>query len=89
LQTASEDVLGFAAEEPQRLFYGGHVWERNDFHYTDINGSLVSGLLLSRQDGNTEITVWAEALEPAGELLQSVFLPVAASIERIPVAPSG
>jgi len=89
LQTASEGVAGFTAEEPERLFFGGHVWERNDFTYTDASGSVVAGLLLSRQDGNTEIAVWAEAPEPAGDLLQSIFLPTAASIERTPVAPSG
>lgn len=89
LQTASQDVAGFTAEEPQRVFFGGHVWERNDFRYTDASGSLVSGLLLSRQDGDTEVAVWAEAPDPAGDVMQSVFFPAAASIERKPIAPSG
>lgn len=89
LQTAAEGVAGFTAEEPQRLFYGGHLWERNDFHYTDADGANVAGLLLSRVDGETEIAVWAEAPDPADELLTTTFLPVAASIERIPPPPSG
>ena len=46
------------------------------------------GLLLSRQDGETEIAVWAEAPDSAADLTATVFLPVAASIDRI-VAPSG
>jgi hypothetical protein len=89
LQTAAEGVTDFTAEEPQRLFYGGHIWERNDFRYTDANGAIVAGLLLSRLDGETEIAVWAEAPDPADELLQTVFLPTAASVERIPPPPSG
>lgn len=89
LQTAAEGVSGFAADEPERFFYAGYVWERNDFHYTDANGNIVAGLLLSRQEGNTEIAVWAEAPDPAGDEIQSIFLPVAATIERIPPPPSG
>ena len=89
LQTAAEGVTGFTAGEPERYFYAGHVWERNDFHYTDTNGNIVAGLLLSRQEGNAEIAVWAEAPDPADELFQSVFLPTAATIERIPPPPSG
>lgn len=89
LQTAAEGVTGFTADEPQRFFYAGHVWERNDFTYTDGNGRLVSGLLLSRQDGETEIAVWAETPDATGDLPATVFLPTAASIERIVAAPSG
>lgn len=89
LQTAAEGVAGFTAEEPQRLFYGGYLWERNDFRYTDADGANVAGLLLSRLEGETEIAVWAEGPDPLEELVQSVFLPVAASIERIPPPPSG
>jgi hypothetical protein len=89
LQTASEGVTGFTADEPYRFFYAGHVWERNDFTYTDANGRLVSGLLLSRQDGETEIAVWAETPDAAGDLPATVFLPTAAGIERIVAAPSG
>lgn len=89
LKTASEGVAGFTADEPQRLFYGGHVWERNDFHYTDANGNVVAGLLLSRQEGGTEIAVWAEAPDPADDQIRNVFLPTAATIERIPSPPSG
>ncbi len=89
LQTAAEGVAGFTADEPQRLFYGGYLWERNDFRYTDADGANVAGLLLSRVEGETEIAVWAEASDPAEELLQTVFLPVAASIELIPPPPSG
>lgn len=89
LQTASEGVAGFTADEPQRLFYAGHVWERNDFNYTDPNGVPIAGLLLSRRDGDMEIAVWAEAPDPVEALMQSLFMPVAASVERLPVAPSG
>ncbi|MBP6015514.1 MAG: hypothetical protein KA586_02255 [Candidatus Promineofilum sp.] len=89
LQTAAEGVAGFSADEPRRFFYAGHVWERNDFHYTDPAGSLVAGLLLSRQEGSTEIAVWAEGPDPADVLIQTVFLPTAATIERIPAPPSG
>ena len=89
LQTSAEGVTGFTADEPQRFFYAGHVWERNDFTYSDANGSLVSGLLLSRQDGETEIAVWAETPDTTGDLFAAVFLPTAASIERIVAAPSG
>ena len=89
LQTAAEGVSGFTADEPERFFYAGYVWERNDFHYTDANGNIVAGLLLSRQEGDTEIAVWAEAPDPAGDEIQSIFLPVAATIERIPPPPSG
>ena len=89
LQTAAEGVAGFSADEPRRFFYGGHVWERNDFHYTDPAGSLVDGLLLSRQEGSSEIAVWAEGPDPADVLIQTVFLPTAATIERIPAPPSG
>lgn len=88
LATASEGVTGFTADEPQRFFYAGRVWERNDFSYSDANGNPVNGLLLSRQDGETEIAVWAEAPAGTSDLTATVFLPVAASIERI-VAPSG
>lgn len=89
LSIAAEGVAGFTADEPQRLFYGGHIWERNDFHYTDANGNIVAGLLLSRQEGGTEIAVWAEGPDPADELLQTIFLPTVATIERIPPPPSG
>lgn len=89
LQTAAEGVAGFSAGEPRRFFYGGRVWERNDFHYTDPAGNVVAGLLLSRQEGSTEIAVWAEAPDPADSLIQLVFLPTAATIERIPAPPSG
>lgn len=89
LQTAADGVAGFSADEPRRFFYGGHVWERNDFHYTDPAGHLVAGLLLSRLEGSTEIAVWAEGLDPADTLIQTVFLPTAATIERIPAPPSG
>ena len=89
LQTAAEGVTGFTADEPERFFYAGHIWERNEFAYTGANGSLVSGLLLSRQDGETEIAVWAETPDATGDLLATVFLPTAASIERIIAAPSG
>ena len=89
LQTASEGVAGFTAEEPQSLFYAGHVWEQNNFRYTDAGGSIVDGILLSRRDGDREIAVWAEAPSPAEDIMQSVFFPLAASIERIPTAPSG
>ena len=88
LGTAAEGVTGFTADEPQRFFYAGRVWERNDFSYSDANGNPVRGLLLSRQDGETEIAVWAEAPDSAADLTATVFLPVAASIDRI-VAPSG
>ena len=83
LRTASEGVTGFTADEPQRIFYGGHVWERNDFSYTDATGAIVNGLLLSRQEGDIEIAVWGEAPETAGDLTETVFLPSAGSIERI------
>jgi len=89
LETAAEGVAGFTAEEPQRLFYAGHLWERNDFHYTGVDGTEIAGLLLSRLDGDTEVAVWAEGLEPIDDLLNSIFLPTAASIERIPPPPSG
>lgn len=89
LQTAAEGVTGFTADEPRRLFYAGHIWERNDFHYTDANGNVVAGLLLSRQDDSSEIAVWAEGPDPADDLIQTIFLPAAATIERIPTAPSG
>jgi hypothetical protein len=89
LQTAAEGVDGFTADEPQRLFYGGFLWERNDFSYIDANGSIVKGFLLSRQDGDMEIAFWAEAPDPPGEKVETLFLPIAASIERIPAPPSG
>jgi hypothetical protein len=89
LQTAAEGVTGFSAEEPQRFFYAGHVWERNDFTYSDAGGNPVRGLLLSRQDGETEVAVWAEMADSASDLLATVVLPTAASIERIVAAPSG
>ena len=89
LATASEGVAGFTADEPRRFFYAGHVWERNDFSYTDANGGIVQGLLLSRQDGETEIAVWAETPDGGADLFETAFLPTAASIERIAVAPSG
>jgi hypothetical protein len=89
LQTASEGVAGFTADEPQRYFYASHVWERNDFSYTNPGGELVRGLLLSRQDGETEIAVWAETLDGNADVFETVFLPVAASIERIAAPPSG
>ena len=83
LGTAAEGVTGFTADEPQRFFYAGRVWERNDFSYSDANGNPVRGLLLSRQDGETEIAVWAEAPDSAADLTATVFLPVAASIDRL------
>ena len=89
LQTAAEGVTGFTADEPQRFFYAGRVWERNDFTYSDAGGSLVRGLLLSRQDGETEIAVWAEMAGSDDDLLATAVLPTAASIERIVAAPSG
>jgi hypothetical protein len=89
LQTAAEGVTGFTAEEPQRFFYAGRVWERNDFTYSDANGNPVRGLLLSRQDGETEIAVWAEMASSESDLLATAVLPTAASIERIVAAPSG
>lgn len=55
LQTAAEGVTGFTAGEPERYFYAGHVWERNDFHYTDTNGNIVAGLLLSRQEATPRL----------------------------------
>lgn len=88
LLTAVEGVSGFTADEPRRFFYAGRVWERNDFTYTDEAGGVVRGLLLSRVDGDAEIAVWAEAPD-GGDLVERVFLPVAASIERIPAPPSG
>jgi hypothetical protein len=89
IQTAAEGVTGFTAGEPQRLFYGGRLWERNDFSYADANGAIVRGLLLSRQDGDVEIAFWAESPDPVGDLFEALFLPIAASIERIPTPPSG
>ncbi len=89
LQTAAEGVSGFTADEPRRLFYAGAVWEGNDFHYTDATGAIVSGLLLSRVDGASEIAVWAEAPDPAEAFIQTTALPTAASIERIAAPPSG
>lgn len=89
LQTAAEGVNGFTADEPSRFFYAGRLWERNDFYYTDPEGNIVAGILLSRQDGNTEIAVWGEAPDPADDVIRSVFLPTAATIERIPPPPSG
>ncbi len=89
LQTAAEEVSGFTADEPRRLFYAGAVWEGNDFHYSDANGAIVAGLLLSRVDGDSEIAVWAEAPDPATTFLQTTALPTAASIERIAAPPSG
>jgi len=89
LQTAAEGVTGFTADEPQRFFYAGRAWERNDFTYSDANGSLVNGLLLSRQDGEAEIAVWAEMADGGGDLWATAVLPTAASIERIVAAPSG
>jgi hypothetical protein len=83
LQTAAEGVTGFTADEPQRLYYAGRVWERNDFSYSDSNGNIVRGILLSRQDGETEIAVWGEAPDPADELFETIFLPAAGSVERI------
>lgn len=88
LQTAAEGVSGFSAEEPQRLFYAGRVWERNDFTYVDTSGNPVYGLLISRQDGDREVAVWGETLDSGRDLLEMVFLPTAASIERI-APPSG
>jgi hypothetical protein len=89
LQTASEGVAGFTADEPQSLFYDGYVWESNDFSYTDAEGVVIAGLLLSRHDGDTEVAVWTEAPDPSSELVETVVWPMAASIERIPVPPSG
>jgi hypothetical protein len=89
IQTAAEGVAGFAAEEPQRLFFAGHLWERNDFRYTDANGAIVAGLLLSRRDGESEVAVWAEGPDPVDDVRRLIFWPVAASIERIPPPPSG
>jgi hypothetical protein len=89
IQTAAEGVTSFTAGEPQRLFYSGQLWERNDFSYVDANGAIVSGLLLSHRDGDMEIAFWAEAPDPPGELVETLFLPIAASIERIPAPPSG
>jgi len=89
LATASEGVAGFAADEPERFFYAGHIWERNDFIYTAADGRPVRGLLLSRQDGETEVAVWAEAPDPTTDLFETTFLPTAASIERIVAPPSG
>jgi hypothetical protein len=89
LETAAEGVAGFSADEPRRFFYGGHLWERNDFHYVDPTGGDVAGILLSRRDGETEIAVWAEAPTPADDLFQTIFLPTAADIERIPPPPAG
>ena len=89
LQTAAEGVSGFTADEPRRLFYAGAVWEGNDFRYTDANGALVSGLLLSRVEGEAEIAVWAEAPDPAQAFFQTTALPTAASIEQIAAPPSG
>lgn len=89
LQTAAEGVNGFTADEPTRFFYSGRMWERNDFYYTDPEGNIVAGILLSRQDGDTEIAVWAEAPDPADAVIRTVFLPTAATIERIPPPPSG
>jgi hypothetical protein len=89
LQTASEGVAGFTAAEPQRLYYGGYLWERNDFSYTDANGSVIRGMLLSRQENGTEIAFWAEAPDPPGDIVARLFLPITASVERIPPQPSG
>lgn len=89
LATASEGVAGFTADEPERFFYAGHIWERNDFTYTAADGRPISGLLLSRQDGEMEVAVWGEAPDPATDLFETIFLPTAAGIERIVAAPSG
>lgn len=89
LRTASDDVVGFMADEPEPFFYAGHTWERNDFSYVDPGGAPIKGLLLSRLDGDMEIAFWAEGPAVSDSLLQSIFLPVAASIVRQPVAPSG
>lgn len=88
LLTAAEGVSGFTADEPRHFFYAGRVWERNDFTYTDEAGGVVRGLLLSGVDGDAEIAVWAEAAD-GSDLIERVFLPVAASIERIAAPPSG
>ena len=85
LQTASEGVPDFMAEEPRPTVYGGYVWESSNFTYTDANGAIVSGLLLSRSYGDHEIAFWAEAPDPAGEFFQAIFLPVAGSIEPLPL----
>ena len=89
LATASEGVAGFTADEPERFFYAGHIWERNDFTYTAADGRPISGLLLSRQDGEMEVAVWAETPDPATDLFETIFLPTAAGIERIAAAPYG
>jgi hypothetical protein len=89
LQTAAEGVAGFTATESQRLYYGGYLWERNDFSYTTANGAIVRGMLLSRQENGAEISFWAEAPDPPGDVVERLFLPIAASVERIPPPPSG
>jgi hypothetical protein len=82
--TASEGVANFRAEESRPMVYAGYVWERSNFTYTDANGAIVAGLLLSRSHGNREIAFWAEAPDPAGEIVQSIILPAAASIAAVP-----
>lgn len=89
LETAAEGVAGFSAGTSQRVFYGGFLWERNDFIYTDANGAVVRGLLLSRQQDGVEIAFWSETPDPPGNSVERLFLPIAASIERIPPPPSG
>jgi hypothetical protein len=90
LNTAAEGVQQFTAEEPVRFYLGGYVWERNDFTYLDPNGETIDGLLLSRIDKDQEIAIWAEASSGGSSTyIQSTFLPIAASIQPIPMTPEG
>lgn len=90
LQTAAEGVAGFEADEPQRYYYAGHVWQRNDFRYVDPSGTEIRGLLLSRLEANQEIAVWGEAPAESAEIqFEQVFLPTAATIRLTPAPPAG
>jgi hypothetical protein len=90
LNIAADGVTGFVAEEPYRFYLAGFTWERNDFSYVDATGTPITGLLLSRVDGDQEIALWAETpAEQSLDRFRRHFLPAAASIQSLPAIPEG
>lgn len=91
LQTAATGLDSFTANEPQRRYLAGRIWESNQLSYVDSAGEPIEGLLLITVDAGREIAVWAEAPESyQPDFFEHVVMPAVASIRLIPgSAPQG